>query len=90
MSSHGERAVSGAGSSGVPKTSSAQIIWARVVPHLDGVLTTMSSGRNGKPSHRLLSVIPSRYRVRGSVIAAGWWRGRRRGASGGYGAAPYE
>ncbi len=55
MSSHGERSESRSGSSGVWKINSAQIICVQVVPHLGGVLITMSSGLSSKPSHRLLS-----------------------------------
>ena len=57
MSSHGDSVVSGAGSRAVLKSSSAQIIWAQVVPALDGALMTMSPSRKAKPSHRALSSI---------------------------------
>ena len=55
QSSHGESSASGAGSSGVWKTSSAQIIWSHVVPLFDRVLITMSPGRNANPTQRALS-----------------------------------
>ena len=55
MSSHGEIRSSERSNVVVWKTSSAQIICVHVVPHLGGVLMTMSSGRNAKPSQRALS-----------------------------------
>lgn len=55
QSSHGDSSISGRGSSGVRSTSSRQIICTQVVPLLDRVLTTMSPGRNSKPSQRPLS-----------------------------------
>ena len=45
MSIHGESCQSGAGSSGLWKISSAQIICIQVVPVLRRVLITMSPGR---------------------------------------------
>ena len=48
QSSHGDVDARGAGSSGVWKTSSAQIVCTHVVPCFDRVLTTMSPSRNGK------------------------------------------
>ena len=60
MSSQGEIVVKGAGSSGVPNTRSAHIICVHVVPHLDGVLMTMSPVRNRKSFQRVLSVSPDR------------------------------
>ena len=55
MSSHGDSTSSGWSKVGVWKISSAQIICVHVVPHFGGVLMTMSSGRNAKPSQRALS-----------------------------------
>ncbi len=55
MSNHGERTPSGCDNSGVWKISSAQIICVHVVPHLGGVLMTMSPGRCANPSQRALS-----------------------------------
>ena len=69
MSTQGDNRVSGAGSSGVWKTSSAHCICIHVVPHFDGVEMTMSSSRNSKPSHRRLSMITFRYRRRVSSMS---------------------
>ena len=62
-SSHGDSCGSGAGSagsSGVWKISSAQIICIQVVPLLERVLMTMSPSRNRKLSQRALSSSPRR------------------------------
>jgi hypothetical protein len=61
MSSHGDSRDNGSGKADDWNTSSAQIICSQVVPDLDGVLITMSSGRNTKPSHRVLSRMKPRY-----------------------------
>jgi hypothetical protein len=55
MSSHGETSSSGAGKAGPSKINSAHSICIQVVPHLGGVLSTMSPGRNANPSQRRLS-----------------------------------
>ena len=60
MSSHGEISVSVRSSLGVWKISRAQIICVQVVPHLAGVLITMSPGRKRKSSQRELSEIMER------------------------------
>ena len=54
-STHGDNVVNGAGRSGVPRTSSAQIICIHVVPDFERVEMTMSPSRNGKPDQRVLS-----------------------------------
>ncbi len=61
QSSQGDSVPSGAGSSGVWKTSSAQIICIHVVPLFDRVLMTMSPGRKANPSHRALSSSSDEY-----------------------------
>ncbi len=55
QSNQGESAFSRSGRSGVPNTRSRQIIWTKVVPDLERVLTTMSPGRKEKSPHRALS-----------------------------------
>ena len=52
---HGESVVSGAGSRGVPNTSSAQIICIHVVPDFERVEITMSPRRKRKEAQRALS-----------------------------------
>ena len=55
MSSQGEIRSSDVSNVGVCRISSPQIICVHVVPHLGGVLMTMSPGRNSNPSQRALS-----------------------------------
>ena len=55
MSSQGESTSRGWSNVVVWKISRAHIICVHVVPHLAGVLITMSSGRNSNPSQRSLS-----------------------------------
>jgi hypothetical protein len=61
MSSQGEMRSRDRSKLVVWNTRRAQIICVQVVPHLGGVVMTMSSGRKTKPSHRLLSYTNARY-----------------------------
>src|SRR5947207_13950464 len=63
MSTQGDSTSRGWSNVVVWKISRAQIICIHVVPHLGGVLITMSSPRNEKPSHRPLSMTIFLYRV---------------------------
>ncbi len=88
QSSHGDRSAIGAGSSGVPKIRSAQIICVHVVPCLVRVLITMSPSRKANPSHRPLSSSDERYRNGATTTTErtdartksgarwSWWRSR--------------
>ncbi len=60
ISSHGEISAIGRWSSAESKISSAHRVCIQVVPHLGGVLMTMSPARNSKPDHRSLSATSER------------------------------
>lgn len=62
MSSHGEISDNGRSNSTASRTAIAQSVCIQVVPHFGGVLMTMSSARNGKPSQRALSNTTLVYR----------------------------
>ena len=70
MSSHGEIRAMGRSSSTCLKTSRLQMRCIQVVPHLAGVVITMSPGRKAKSSQRALSLPRQRYTFRGRDMRA--------------------